>query len=174
MKIAAKYTLVLGGTLAIVLAVLGFVRLRYVRVAAAAVEMLTSTARKRHCTIELEAPHPIWLEGSKAELEQVFSNLILNALQAMQRGTVRVRVGVSSRGGHEVAVVEVRDDGAGIAPEHIDRIFDPFFTTKGVGEGTGLGLSVSYGIVRDHAGSIEVASEPGHGARFSVILPLAR
>lgn len=149
-------------------------RIDLATVAAAAVDMLASTARKRHIAIVLEAPRPIWLEGSKAELEQVFSNLILNALQAMQRGTVHVRVGITSRGGHEVALAEVQDEGPGIAPEHVDRIFDPFFTTKGVGEGTGLGLSVSYGIVRDHAGSIEVASEPGHGARFSVLLPLAR
>lgn len=142
-------------------------------VAAAAVEMLMSTARKRHCKIELDAPSPVWLEGSKAELEQVLSNLILNALQAMHRGTVHVRVGGVRRADHDLALVEVADDGPGIAPENMGRIFDPFFTTKGVGEGTGLGLSVSYGIVRDHAGSIEVASEPGRGARFSVLLPRA-
>ena len=143
-------------------------------VATTTVELLTSTADKRHSKIALDAPHSVWLEGSKAELEQVLSNLILNALQAMDRGTVHVRVGVATRAGHEVACAEVQDEGCGIPRENIERIFDPFFTTKGVGEGTGLGLSISYGIVRDHGGSIEVASEPGHGARFAVLLPLAR
>jgi len=71
-----------------------------------------------------------------------------------------------------VACIAVADEGRGIAPEDLGRIFDPFFTTKGVGEGTGLGLAVSYGIVRDHGGAIEVASEPRRGSRFTVALPL--
>jgi signal transduction histidine kinase len=68
--------------------------------------------------------------------------------------------------------VAITDDGCGIAPEHLHKIFDPFFTTKPVGEGTGLGLSVSYGIIQDHGGRIEVSSEPGKGSTFSVFLPL--
>ncbi|NQD96773.1 PAS domain-containing sensor histidine kinase, partial [Pseudomonas sp. CrR25] len=68
--------------------------------------------------------------------------------------------------------VRVRDDGAGIAPEHLTRLFEPFFTTKPVGQGTGLGLSVSYSIVAKHHGRLEVASEPGRGAAFTVWLPL--
>jgi two-component system, NtrC family, sensor kinase len=77
-----------------------------------------------------------------------------------------VRVEARERAGHRVACIEVDDHGCGIPAE------DPFFTTKGVGEGTGLGLSVSYGIVRDHDGSIEVVSEPRRGSRFTVVLPL--
>jgi signal transduction histidine kinase len=69
-------------------------------------------------------------------------------------------------------VVAIRDTGPGIPPDVIGRIFDPFFTTKGVGEGTGLGLAVSYGIVRDHGGAIEVFSEPRRGSRFTIALPL--
>jgi len=66
----------------------------------------------------------------------------------------------------------VADTGTGISPEHLSRIFDPFFTTKGTGEGTGLGLSVSYGIVKDHGGEILVESRPGKGSVFTVILPV--
>ena len=71
----------------------------------------------------------------------------------------------------EGALVEVEENGCGIAPEHLDRLFEPFFTTKPVGQGTGLGLSISYGIVRDHGGTIEVESQPGEGSCFRVWLP---
>ncbi|MEG2962408.1 MAG: ATP-binding protein, partial [Janthinobacterium sp.] len=67
----------------------------------------------------------------------------------------------------------IGDTGAGIAPEHLNRIFEPFFTTKAVGSGTGLGLSLSYGIVNKHGGRIEVASEVGQGTRFTVHLPVS-
>jgi signal transduction histidine kinase len=69
-------------------------------------------------------------------------------------------------------VVEVEDNGCGIRPEHLPHIFEPFFTTKPVGQGTGLGLSVSYGIIRDHGGVIEVESAVGRGSTFRVRLPL--
>ena len=67
--------------------------------------------------------------------------------------------------------MEVRDTGDGIKREHIKRIYDPFFTTKGMGRGTGLGLSVSYGIVQEHGGAIFVESAPGQGTTFQVALP---
>lgn len=107
-----------------------------------------------------------------AKLNQVFLNLLVNAGQAIAekaqgRGTIRVRTG------HDVRQVwvEISDTGCGIAPEHLKRIFDPFFTTKPEGSGTGLGLSLSYGIVRVHGGRIEVHSKLGEGACFRVILP---
>ncbi len=139
----------------------------------AAADMLESTARKRGSMIEVDADESVWLEGNAAELEQVMSNLILNAIQAMEHGKVHIRVGTTTRAEQPLACVEVADEGCGVPEKNLPHIFDPFFTTKGVGEGTGLGLSVSYGIVRDHAGTIEVASELGHGSRFSVLLPLA-
>ena len=102
-------------------------------------------------------------------LNQVFLNLIVNAIQAMGNGgTITLRT--HTREDH--VVVQVSDTGCGIAPEHLSKIFDPFFTTKKQGDGTGLGLSVSYGIVREHNGTIQVRSLPGQGATFSVSLPL--
>ena len=102
-------------------------------------------------------------------LNQVFLNLIVNAIQAIDKaGTVTLRT--YARDGR--AFVQISDTGCGIKPEHLNKIFDPFFTTKKQGDGTGLGLSVSYGIVREHNGTIEVQSKPGEGATFTVSLPL--
>jgi signal transduction histidine kinase len=141
--------------------------------ASATVEMLQSTARKRGVQIVLDPGPPVHVSGNVSELEQVLSNLILNGLQAMDDGgTVRVSARVENRADHPEACIVVEDQGHGISAADRPRIFDPFFTTKDVGEGTGLGLSVSYGIVRDHDGSIEVDSQPGRGSKFTVVLPL--
>jgi PAS domain S-box-containing protein len=109
--------------------------------------------------------------GDQEKLKQVFMNLLVNAKQAIKGpGTISMR---SFRDDNEhMARVLVSDTGCGIAPEALDKIFDPFFTTKSVGEGTGLGLSVSYGIVQDHNGRIDVESQPGTGTTFTVSLPL--
>ncbi|HEX8559860.1 MAG TPA: ATP-binding protein [Pyrinomonadaceae bacterium] len=103
------------------------------------------------------------------QLNQVWLNLLVNAAYAVRRGG---EVRIETRREGDAAVVAVGDTGEGIAPEHLRRIFDPFFTTKPVGEGTGLGLSVTYGIVERHHGSIEVASRPGRGTTFTVTLPV--
>ena len=71
-----------------------------------------------------------------------------------------------------MAVLSVSDEGTGIRPEDVPRVFDPFFTTKDVGEGTGLGLAVTYGIVSDHGGRVNVETDWGHGSCFTVVLPL--
>jgi len=112
------------------------------------------------------------IECLPSELNQVFLNLLVNAAYSIggRRGLIVIR---SDHAGDSVWV-EVEDDGCGIAPEHIARIFDPFFTTKPVGRGTGLGLSLAYGIVQKHHGRIEVKSEPGHGSCFRVTLPVRR
>jgi signal transduction histidine kinase len=102
------------------------------------------------------------------KINQVLLNLLVNAIQACDRdGVVRA----STRSDQTGVVIEVHDNGCGIAPEYRSRLFEPFFTTKPIGQGTGLGLSVSYGIVRDHGGVIEVESEPGRGSTFRVKLP---
>jgi two-component system, NtrC family, sensor kinase len=109
--------------------------------------------------------------GSTTRLQQVFLNLFMNARDAMPGGgMLEVRTG--SRNGS--VEVEVTDTGAGIPPEHLKRIFDPFFTTKATGRGTGLGLSVSYGIIKEHAGKVDVRSTPGKGTSFRLEFPVAR
>jgi signal transduction histidine kinase len=108
------------------------------------------------------------IECLPSQLNQVFLNLLVNAGQAIaQKGMIRIRTGHTE----QELFVEIADNGAGIAAEHLKRIFDPFFTTKAVGTGTGLGLALSYGIVKKHHGRIEVQSELGVGTQFTVWLP---
>jgi two-component system NtrC family sensor kinase len=110
------------------------------------------------------------IECLPSQLNQVFMNLLVNAAHAItaERGRITVRTGATA----EHVWVEISDTGCGIAPELVPHIFDPFFTTKPVGSGTGLGLSLSYGIVQKHRGTIDVSSRPGHGATFRVTLPI--
>ncbi len=109
--------------------------------------------------------------GSITRLQQVFLNLFMNARDAMPSGgMLEVRTGA-----HNGSVaVEVTDTGLGIPAENLHRIFDPFFTTKATGRGTGLGLSVSYGIIKEHAGKVDVRSTPGKGTSFRLEFPVAR
>ena len=115
------------------------------------------------------------IQGSAGRLQQVFLNLFLNAKDAMAGGGV---LNVATLNGDFVSV-RVTDTGSGIAQEHIHRIYDPFFTTKtapapGQNRGTGLGLSVSYGIIQEHGGNIRVESRPGEGTTFTLDFPLVR
>ena len=112
---------------------------------------------------------PVVVEGVEFKLQQVFLNLFLNARDAMPTGGW---LSIRTRTDDQTAVVEISDTGAGIAPESLSRIYDPFFTTKAPGQGTGLGLSVTYGVVQEHHGAIECDSEPGQGTRFTLTLPL--
>ena len=110
--------------------------------------------------------------GNAGKLQQVFTNLILNARDAIpDGGQIVVATGTAEDGS---LIAEISDTGIGIAPENVAKIYDPFYTTKGVGQGTGLGLAVSYGIIQEHAGRISVESEPGHGTTFRITLPSAR
>jgi PAS domain S-box-containing protein len=110
--------------------------------------------------------------ANAGKLQQVFTNLILNARDAIpDGGRIIISTGTAEDGS---LVAEIADTGIGIAPENVAKIYDPFFTTKGVGQGTGLGLAVSYGIVQEHAGRIAVESTPGQGTTFRITLPSAR
>ena len=117
------------------------------------------------------------LRGNPSQLQQVFTNLILNAMHAMDGGGVlSITSRLSPALGEFSGAVELifSDTGCGIPPENLKKIFEPFFTTKEVGRGTGLGLSVSYGIIREHGGEINVASEPGRGTTFTIVLPVQK
>jgi len=104
-------------------------------------------------------------------IEQVVMNLVLNAVQSLKKDGY---VSLETRKHEDACEIIVEDNGCGIAANVRPHIFDPFFTTKGTGEGTGLGLSVSLGIVQRHGGEMLVESEEGRGTRFSVRLPLVR
>ncbi|MEP6818922.1 MAG: ATP-binding protein [bacterium] len=109
--------------------------------------------------------------GNSGKLQQVFTNLLLNARDAIPSGG-SIRISTIPSDDHSLTI-EVSDSGTGIAPENVAKIYDPFYTTKGVGQGTGLGLAVSYGIVQEHSGHISVESTPGHGTIFRITLPTA-
>ena len=103
------------------------------------------------------------------QMKQVITNLTINAIQAMKNGGKLI---ISTKKGSEKSILSIEDTGIGISGENISKTFMPFFTTKDVGEGTGLGLSVVYGIIQNHNGDIKVSSEPGKGTIFEICLPL--
>ncbi len=146
-------------------------------IAKEAAELVSPAANKQRVGLQvLPVESPVWADVNPAEMEQVVSNLLLNAVQASPPGAVvTVEVGrretAGSGGAQTVGYLAVKDAGGGIRPEHLPHVFDPFFTTKDVGEGTGLGLSVSFGIVSDHGGRIDVESQLGAGTTFTVLLP---
>ncbi|MHB8971623.1 MAG: sensor histidine kinase [Pirellulaceae bacterium] len=145
-------------------------------------ELLKPIAEKRHCTFEfISQPPSLMLHVDAGQMQQVLTNLLVNASEAMPHGgpveIVIARQAVTPPRGSgcaagEYARLDVADHGEGISPEIVDQIFEPFFTTKQVGEGTGLGLSIAYGIVQEHGGWIDVRSELGQGSCFSVYLPI--
>jgi len=126
--------------------------------------------------VELAPKVPI-IQGNMGQLQQVFTNLIINAMHASQaNSTITIGTRFSPALGEFGGTVEVTvaDEGSGIAPQDLKKIFEPFFTTKEVGKGTGLGLSVSYGIVKEHGGEISVKSKLGKGSVFTIVLPLQK
>jgi signal transduction histidine kinase len=138
-----------------------------------AVSFLEEKLHRRGIEVSRDFADVPLVKGDAEKLQQLFLNLVLNAVDAMPEGgrlDLQLR-----RGAEEDAPIEavVEDDGTGIAPEALGRIFDPFVTSKEAGRGSGLGLVVAHGIAVDHGGDIEVESELGHGTRFSVTLPPA-
>ncbi|HVE86803.1 MAG TPA: ATP-binding protein, partial [Myxococcales bacterium] len=116
--------------------------------------------------LDLSASHPAFIPP--LQLDRLLGKILRNARQAIQGD--RGRVFVRTRDGGGSVWIEIQDEGCGIPPEHLNRVFEPFFSTRGVGQGIGLGLTAAYGIARRHGGDIEVRSQPGRGATFSVRL----
>lgn len=136
----------------------------------AALRLTAYLTRKYELITEIPESSVYTLYDSQ-QIEQVLINMIHNAVQAMpDKGTLRIAL----KADEKQALIEIEDTGSGIAPEHLNRIFDPFFTTKPEGQGTGLGLSVSYGIISNHQGQINVTSEVGKGTMFTIILPIVK
>jgi signal transduction histidine kinase len=143
--------------------------------------LLEHQIREKAIRVEIETAHLPPIKADPDLLQQVFINLYSNSIHALDRGgLIKIRADIA---GHDTLVsdqtngarrlrVWFEDNGAGIAAEHLGHVFDPFFTTKDVGEGTGLGLSVAYGIIKDHGGAIKVESEPGGYTRFVIDLPV--
>ena len=113
------------------------------------------------------------IQGSPSQINQVFLNIITNAVQAMperaERGVITLRTAMEDE---RTVRVEIQDNGSGIPKDVVSKIFDPFFTTKPIGQGTGMGLSISYKIVQEHGGRIAVDSEVGVGTLFTILLPV--
>jgi two-component system, NtrC family, sensor kinase len=143
--------------------------------------LLAPLAEKRHARFEQRLPaEPALVQADAAQLQQVLTNLLVNAVQAMPSGG-RIEAALyreklvpppdSGAPPGEYFCIEVQDEGTGMSEEVLGRVFEPFFTTKEPGEGTGLGLSVSQGIAQEHGGWIALESKPGAGSRFRVYLP---
>lgn len=125
---------------------------------------------KQLVNLEDNLPQELIVEGIEGPLHQVFVNLIQNAIDAM-RTVPHPVVTLSGRKVGLQVVIVVRDNGPGISADNLSKVFEPFFTTKGIGSGTGLGLWVSWSIIRDHGGRIEAANSPDGGAAFTIVLP---
>jgi signal transduction histidine kinase len=144
-------------------------------------ELVATIARKARVTLQPPAiDDSLRVEADEGQLHQVVTNLVINAIHAMPEGgavELTVRTQEQAPPAHVDSVnkrwivISIRDHGTGMTEDTRNRIFEPFFTTKAAGEGTGLGLSVSWGIVREHGGWIDVQSEPGMGSTFDVFLP---
>jgi signal transduction histidine kinase len=108
------------------------------------------------------------MRGNSGKLQQIFTNIVINGVQAIGYGG---HLTVESAAQDGWIIVRLSDTGKGIPPENLEKIFEPFFTTKDIGQGTGLGLSVTYGLVKDMGGNIAVESKIGMGTTFTVSFP---
>jgi two-component system sensor histidine kinase HupT/HoxJ len=130
----------------------------------------SASGKKGVASIELNLPESLSVRGNPGQLHQVIVNLIENALDAVA-GRTNACIMVTGETRDGMAVLSIQDNGPGISAEIVSKVFDPFFTTKPVGQGTGLGLWISYGIIRDHGGSLEAGASDLGGADFTISLP---
>lgn len=130
--------------------------------------LLLRNKYKNHIEIEKDYQHVPAIQCNSGKLNQVFLNILSNAIDAIaEKGKIKIE---TSHNEHMV-YINISDTGKGIPNEILDKIFDPFFTTKNVGEGVGLGLSISFGIIEEHKGKIEVKTDPNSGTTFTISLP---
>ena len=134
-------------------------------------KLINHQIKNTHCQVNLNLGEMANACCNLGELNQVFLNLLQNAIHAMEGLSNKV-LNISTWQEKQNLFICIQDNGHGISPEHTEKIFDPFFTTKTVGEGTGLGLYISYKIIKDHAGEIDIESEPEAGAKFTIRLPI--
>lgn len=141
--------------------------------------LIRETAQLAHKQVKLagaqltfDVSPGVHLYGDRQQLTQVFLNILINALDVIPKGG-HIQIGVTQET-PDCATIQIHDDGPGIPADVIPNIFDPFFTTKPPGQGTGLGLAVSQGIINRHGGEMRVESEPGEGTTFTVMLPAFR
>jgi Na+/proline symporter/signal transduction histidine kinase len=133
-----------------------------------AINLVSLSHAGKQMNYDNQCPPDVFVTGYAQKLVQVFVNLLTNATDASEPGQT---ITIDSTVTKSQVKISVRDQGHGIAEEHLARVFEPFFTTKMVGEGTGLGLSLTYNIIQEHGGSITVHSKPGQGCRFDIMLP---
>lgn len=131
-------------------------------------EIVNHELKSRRLTVQTDFADERGILCQPSKIKQVIHSVLLNAIQAShEQGVMEIRTREEDTG----VVLEIEDHGVGIEPQHLPHIYEPFFTTRPVGQGSGLGLAVSYGIVRDHGGTIEAVSTPGQGSLFRIRLP---
>ena len=131
--------------------------------------ILNNKYKNRITVVKNYSPNVPKIEAYGGQLNQVFMNILDNAQDAMaETGTLTINIDKLD----DKVKIEFIDTGAGIPPENLKKVFDPFFTTKPVGKGTGLGMSISYRVIHDHQGTIDVDSEVGKGTKFTIVLPI--
>jgi len=136
-------------------------------------QLLEGLAKKARVAIAVQRSGEVVANVDAMQIEQALTNLVINAVHAMpEGGNIELSSRVETAKNRPCAVLAVRDEGTGISKENLDRIYEPFFTTKAVGDGTGLGLSVTHGIVADHEGWMEIDSEVGRGTTVTLYLPV--
>jgi two-component system NtrC family sensor kinase len=133
--------------------------------------LVRQSAKTAGITLAAECSEELVVDGDRGQLQQALINLLINAIQASPSGS-EVKVVVSSN--QNDAIISVIDHGSGIANEAADYIFDPFYSTKPEGEGSGLGLSVSLGVIERHQGKLSLKNNPDRGVTATMIIPLKR
>ena len=131
--------------------------------------LVQQTAKSHHITINLNYEGDEYLEGDQAQLQQVIINLLINAIQASENNAL---ININVEADENQIKVEIQDQGTGIKEENLNNIYDPFFTTKEEGDGSGLGLSISLGIIESHQGNLSIQNNPDKGATATLILPI--